>query len=225
MQTNLRNFINDYCIFRCPPGYYLKGIPEGKMYSWQFYLRNAIYYAPALNEICNQFIPHISDQFQYAAMESAGPPILTALQMKLLSEGRDLCTFGIRKSRKEYGLLNWFEGMPDESKNVVLIDDISNSKTTLARAKMLVESTKVLKVDHALSIVDKKGTGYLDDMKVISLFGIDDFDLTWDSYKNNPPVDEFVQRYSKVLYRQVSDSVVEPVSFTQPAGFDEISSE
>lgn len=220
----LRDFINDYCIVRCPPGYYIKGCLPGQVYSWQFYLRNAIYFAPALVCIVEEFNRHIdSEKFQYAAMESAGPPILTAIQMLRFATNpkEDFVSFAIRKERKKYGMMNWFEGMPGLDKSVVLIDDISNSKSTLIRAKQIVEDHG-LNVDHALSIIDKKGIDNVSGLPVNSIFSIDDFDLTWESYGKNLSVEKFVETYANVLYKQVSDSVIEPVGAASTEGFPEI---
>lgn len=219
----LRDFINDYCIVRCPPGYFIKGCRPGEVYSWQFYLRNAIYFGPALAAIVAEFNKHIdAEKFQYGAMESAGPPILTAIQMLRFAADpkEDFISFAIRKERKKYGMLNWIEGMPDPSRSVVLIDDISNSKSTLIRAKGILEQHG-LAVDHALSIIDKKGSTDVDGLPVKSIFSIDDFDLAWNSYSNTPDPEEFVRTYSTVLYKQVSDSVIEPVNGATIEGFPE----
>lgn len=203
----IREFINDNCIFRCPPGYYLKGIPAGHAYSWQFYLRKAIFHKAVGPLIAEWFVNQHTPGVQYAAMETAGPPLLSAMQTYSYFdiEGTNdtlIPGFSIRKNQKEYGLFNWIEGCPEDLP-VVILDDIANSKTSIMRAKDICASYG-LTVVGALTIVNKKDNSDVSGIDVRSMFNASDFDLTWDSYYTNreaPDVDEFVETYKEVLLK------------------------
>lgn len=226
---SLRDFINDNCIFRCPPGYFLKGIPAGHAYSWQFYLRKAIFHKQAGPVIAEWFAHQYSKGVQFAAMESAGPALLAAVQtykfFDIDSTNDDLVPgFAIRKNQKEYGLLNWIEGCPEDLP-VVILDDIANSKSTIKRAKEICEMNG-LQVVGALTIVNKKDNDDADGLPVRSMFKISDFDLSWESYYHNrvaPDIDEFVETYKDVLLKAIEktpeytvlDAVSNPGLLTQ----------
>lgn len=178
--TGLRDEINRMGIFRCPPGFRLQGIPAGTAYSWQFYLRNVMTNPECMRVIAREMGARIEPQYQLAGMESAGPPIVTAIFM---NQSKHAGYFFLRKEQKKYGLLNWIEGVPDRSREVVLVDDISNSKNTLMMAHRIC-SFSGLQVSHAVTIVNKKDTDtdVKSGLTVESLFTLDDFDLTWESY-------------------------------------------
>jgi orotate phosphoribosyltransferase len=108
--------------------------------------------------------------------------------------GVNLNAFSIRKEQKTYGLMNWIEGVPN-MKPVMLIDDLCNSSASLRKAYDIVNSSHVneepLKVfDNAFTIVNKSNQQvhseqrqnsdlYLPkEIKVISLFNLDDFNLS-----------------------------------------------
>lgn len=209
----LREFINDNCIFRCPPGYFLKGIPAGHAYSWQFYLRKAIFHKIAGPLITEWFVGQHNKGVQYAAMESAGPPILSAMQTYKFFDPETkndelIPGFAIRKDQKKYGLMNWIEG-PVEELPVVLLDDIANSKTTLIRAKDVCESFG-MEVVGALAIVNKKESSDVNGVPLRSMFVLDDFDLDWKSYYNKhpdrePDISLWVEEHKEVLLKKVFD--------------------
>lgn len=215
----LRDYINDYCIVRCPPGYYLKASIDGHAYTWQFYLRNAIFNQTALYCITKLLLDKTKDGVQYAAMESAGPPILSSMSIVKMSMGSELNTFAIRKEQKKYGLLNWFEGYVVPDMPVVIVDDISNSKSTIGRAANILKHHG-LHVAGALSIVDKKGSNDVEGIPVDSIFSVDDFQLGWDDYTgpNRMTVEQFVDTYKHALYKKVADGVLEPIG-NAPTGW------
>lgn len=211
MYDSLKKFIEDECIFRCPPGYFLKGIPDGKMYSWQFYLRRAIFDQECLSQIVDWLYRHHTRGTQYAAMESAGPPILAALLAHAKQKGVHLEGFAIRKEQKKYGLFNMIEGRFDPTKPVVILDDIANSKSTILRAKEVCENVG-LNVIQAKTIVNKSKTdNTVDGLTLYSMFGIDQFKLTYEEYyRTIDPleVEHFVQKYKGVLFQQTGPNTV-----------------
>jgi orotate phosphoribosyltransferase len=200
--TYLRDFINDHCIFRCPPGFFLKGIPAPKLYSWQFYLRRAIFWPHGMTEISKWLYESHTEGHQYAAMETAGPPMLAALQTYAFDRGAVVHGFGVRKDQKKYGLMNWIEGFINTQEPVVILDDLANSKSTITRCHQIVKTVNP-NVVCAKTIVNKKaGSTDVDGLPVQSMFSIDDFDLNWRDYYRNreePNIDDFVAKYGTVL--------------------------
>lgn len=186
--SELHAAIEHHGIVRCPPGFVLKGIPEGKIYSWQFYLRRMLFNQDTLKVITRSFLDLVAKDItshQFAGMESAGPPIISAM---LQDSPQYMRAFAIRKEQKKYGLLNWIEGDYTCNSPVVLIDDISNSKNTLMRAKEICNAVG-MSVDYAVTLVNKKTTDVDEksNLQVKSLFTIDDFALTWDEYYTKYP--------------------------------------
>lgn len=206
----LRDFINDYCIFRCPPGWGLEGLPKGNIYQWQFYPRRAIFYQWTMEVIANWLVDTFQEGTQYAAMETAGPPMLAAAQAIGQTRGIAIPGFAIRKDQKKYGLKNWVEGFPDPSKPVIILDDLANSKSTIIRAAGICTSMG-LAVAGAKTIINKKaGTTSVDGIPVESIFQLTDFEMSWGEYyreRPEPNVLEFVKRYENVLVRRIPQSV------------------
>lgn len=187
----LYHYINQKCIFRCPPGYYLDGIPAGKQYSWQFYLRKAIFDSDALFCITQWLFENHDDNYQYAAMETAGPPMLAALKMYGKFKGKDIDGFSIRKTKKAYGLKNWIEGNVVE-KPVIILDDLANSKSTIERAKMVCEAHG-LTVHSARTIVNKQMVDHVGDLPVLSMFMVNEFNMAWDTYHSQGTEEEILK--------------------------------
>ena len=105
----------------------------------------------------------------------------------------DINSFVVRKEQKEYGLCNWLEGVPN-SKKVLLIDDLCNSGISMGRAYNILSNMGVEFVPYAFSIVNKSNVEvhtqqrlnsdmYLPpEFKMVSLFTLDDFNLTSPSH-------------------------------------------
>lgn len=201
-KEDLKKFINDHCIVRAPPGYYLEGVPgTDETYTWQFYLRVAIFEQNCLFEIVKWLYENHDPQFQYAAMETAGPPMLSALKLFGVNQRVQIDGFAIRKDQKKYGLRNWFEGLIHSSKPVIILDDMANSKTTITRAASICEEHGI-PVFGAKTIVNKKDEDNVEGIPVKSMFTIDDFDLQWWQYykdKTPPNIEEFVKKYNGVF--------------------------
>jgi len=196
----LHNFIENECIFRCPPGYVLEGLPIGNFYTWQFYLRKAIYEQNALFCITEWLLENHDDSFQYAAMETAGPPMLSALKMYGKLVGKNIDGFGIRKDQKKYGLKNFIEGKVVD-KPIIILDDLANSKSTIIRAKDICEGHG-LEVHSAKTIVNKKEIDNVDGLHVESIFKISEFRLSWEEFYGSDELlseelNKMLQMYNK----------------------------
>jgi orotate phosphoribosyltransferase len=195
-----KNYIDKQCIHRVPLGQpKLPGKVPGSKYTWMFYLRRGLFDHKFSSAISQMFIYKMEKEvghfdFQLSGLETASTPMLTSIPTIGRIFGIDLNAFSIRKEQKEYGLMNWIEGVPN-TKPVMLIDDLCNSSASMKKAYDIVNRSHVnkepLKVfEKAFTIVNKSNQQvhseqrqnsdlYLPkEIKVISLFNLDDFNLS-----------------------------------------------
>lgn len=190
------NYINDRCIYRVsandPP---LNGKVLGSLYDWQFYLRRGLMDSNFLNAIGILFWKQFADlykenPFQVAGLETGSTPMLTAIAMTAGMFDIKVNAFSIREKRKSYGLYNRFEGIIDYDLPVLIVDDLCNSKKSLYEAKKACENEGLKVYGQGFVIVNKdlnktnpdtdKYIG--DDIKIVSLFNLDNFILDWKEY-------------------------------------------
>lgn len=187
----LRAYINKYCIVRNTP---MPGKAKGSSYTWMFYLRKGLFNPEFMVNLGKAFIHEFERidsefDFQITGLETAATPMLVGISMVAKVYGIDLNAFVVRKNRKEYGLLNVFEGRPNQ-KISVLMDDLCNSGRSMAQAASVLEQ-EGMEVGHvAFTIVNKSNHGVHsqqrlgtdmhlpDNLQVISLFTLDDFGLS-----------------------------------------------
>ena len=186
----VRHFIQKHCI--------VKGNMPGKLpgtkYTWMFYLRNGLFNADFLQYVSEMMLYRIHQElgdynFQICGAETAGTPIAAAMPLVAKTHGIRLGSFVVRKERKGYGLMNWHEGMAYNKIPYVLVDDLCNSSTSLAHAHNIASNAlKLPSANLAVVIVNKSNKGVHDhrlhsdiylpkEVKVISLFDLDTFDL------------------------------------------------
>jgi len=199
MTDFLQHYINTICIERAPPGSnYLKGETPGHFYTWQFYLRRAVFQPPILKEITKRFFDMIGEdtlqQVQLAGVESSATAMLMAFQQEAFDRYIFLNVFSIRKTRKAHGLQNWIEGTVNE-KPVLLVDDILSearlSRSTLLHAEKILDLHRITLHPECFVLVHKAyytaaPTVKLEKtaLKVNSLFNLNDFDLSHDEFFN-----------------------------------------
>ena len=200
LRERTMKYIDQRCIHRVLPGQQkLIGKTPGSTYTWMFQLRRGLFDHKFSSAISQMFIYKMEKEighfdFQLAGLETASTPLLASIPIIGRVFGVNLNAFSIRKEQKTYGLLNWIEGVPN-MKPVMLIDDLCNSSASLRKAYDIVSSSHVneepLKVfDTAFTIVNKSNQQvhseqrqnsdlYLPkEIKVISLFNLDDFNLS-----------------------------------------------
>ena len=187
------NYIDTKCIVRNQE---MPGKAPGSTYTWMFYLRNGLFNHQFLINVSQMFIYHMERldpkfNFQLTGLETAATPMLAAIPMVASVMGIDINAFVVRKERKTYGLLNVIEGVPN-NKLAVIIDDLCNSSRSMAQCLKTLNSENIPVANVAFSIVNKSnkevhnktrltGDMYLPkEIRVISLFTLDDFNL------NNP---------------------------------------
>jgi orotate phosphoribosyltransferase len=184
------NYIDTKCIVRNTP---MPGRNPGSRYTWMFYLRNGLFNHEFSSAVSQMFLYKIMQEvghfdFQISGLETASTPMLASIPLVSRVFGLDLNAFSIRKQRKEYGLLNIIEGIPND-KPCLLIDDLCNSSESLWRAYNTLLNEKLEVLDFAFCIVNKvnkeihEQSRQSTDMylpghvKMIYLFDLDDFSL------------------------------------------------
>lgn len=186
----MRAYIDANCIVR---GVDIPGKVPGTRYAWIFYLRNGLFNPEFLINLGQMFIYKMERidyklNFQITGLETAATPMLASIPMVAKVMGIDINSFVVRKTRKEYGLLNMLEGIPNK-KLAVMVDDLCNSSNSLAQCFYKLGEEQIPVASVAFTIVNKSNEGvheearlrtdmYLPkEIKVISLFTLDDFDL------------------------------------------------
>lgn len=186
----LREYINKYCIIRNTR---MPGKGKNTWYSWIFYLRRGLFNPEFNVHVAKMFIHKMERidpefNFQITGLETAACPMLVAIPMVAKLYGIDLNSYIVRKARKEYGLLNIFEGRPNQKVSVI-IDDLCNSTMSMAKCYQTLDKENMEVASVAFAIVNKSNHGvhsperhasdmYLpQDITVLSLFTLDDFGL------------------------------------------------
>ena len=186
-----REYIDKYCIVRDTK---MPGKAKGSTYIWMFYLRRGLFNPRFLTAISLMFLYRaereisVNFDFQISGLETAATPMLASIPLVAMVRGISINSFVVRKDRKEYGLLNQLEGIPND-KPVVMLDDLCNSSWSLATCGHLLQQEQLTLAATAFTIVNKSNKGvhseerlhsdmYLPkEIKVISLFDLDDFNL------------------------------------------------
>lgn len=199
-----RNYINDNCIARVEPG--SKALPSylnqgSGYYTWQFYLREALFNPLILDIIVRDFLDKFepmlkTGDFQICGVESASTPIMTGILIATRNRGYGVNAFSIRKEQKPYGKKNWLEGKVLENKFTIMVDDLTSSshKTAIHAASVLFNHAIPLP-DNMYAAVFKTDTPEINKIKLLGkevtlkhMFVSKDFDLQLATYlKNKEP--------------------------------------
>lgn len=186
-----QKYINDNCIIRNTK---MPAKKKGDTYTWMFYLRNGLFNAEFLINVGQMFVYKMERidptfNFQISGLETAATPMLASIPMVAKVMGIDINSFVVRKERKEYGLLNMLEGIPN-SKMVVMVDDLCNSGNSMAICLRRLHAEGITVANAAFCLVNKSNKDVHTDerltsdmylppeIKVVSLFTLDDFDLS-----------------------------------------------
>jgi len=191
LYNECKEFIDKHCIIRNTK---MPGKVPGTWYTWIFYMRRALLDKNFMNAMSKLFIYRIHQEighfdFQIAGLETGATPLVVSLPIFLQKNKIDVHSFVIRKERKTYGLQNWIEGIPND-KPILLVDDLCNSSISMKQAYDIVHQEGMQTLQYAFAVVNKVNKGihppsrevtdmYLPkEIKVISLFDMDDFNLT-----------------------------------------------
>ena len=164
----------------------LPGKLPGSTYRWQFYLRRGLTNTEFLGHVCAFFWRLFrrdfeKQPFQLTGLETGATPLVIALA---LTAPFPVNCFLTRAERKAYGLRNRFEGIVDHSLPVMMVDDMSHSKTTMARCQKYLLQEGLQLCEQAFVIVDKDVSGhtYGPLPTVVYLFKASQFHLTYEDY-------------------------------------------
>lgn len=197
----VRRFVNDNCIARVEPG--SKALPsyQGQgsgYYTWQFYLREALFNPKVLNLVVLDFLSKYEEiiktgGIQLCGVESASTPLLTGIAVACHNRGYELNVFSIRKEQKPYGKKNWIEGKVLPDRMAMLIDDLTSTshKTTTHGATVLYNHPVPI-ANHIYAMVFKSKTPENNKIKLLgrevmvsSMFSLNDFDMELADYQKN----------------------------------------
>jgi orotate phosphoribosyltransferase len=183
-------YIDKHCIVR---NRRMPGKAPGTTYTWMFYLRRGLFNHEFLSAVAQMFyykaryeVGHVD--FQLTGLETAATPMLAGFPLIGRALDVDMNAFVVRKDQKTYGLQNWIEGVPNE-RPAMIIDDLCNSSASMAKCYRILKDHNIPILPYAFSIINKVNKGvhtetrektdmYLSpDIKVLSLFTLDDFNL------------------------------------------------
>ncbi len=150
--------------------------------TWIFDFRNILMNGGIADRISEIFYESYKDKypFQLCALEIAGVPLVTSIMTKFYARGvTDINAFFIRKSRKKTGTLRMIEGSPDDTKEIILVDDLMNKGNSFWKQIEILESLGY-KVTEVWSILRFRDISYYKrfhnrNIKVTSLFDLNDF--------------------------------------------------
>jgi orotate phosphoribosyltransferase len=194
----VRRYINDNCIARVPLG--SKAMPSYRnqgngYYTWQFYLREALFNPVVLNIVVRDFITQHeellkSGEFQLCGVESASTPLLTAIAIACWHRGLNVNIFSIRKEQKPYGKRNWLEGRVLQDKLAMMVDDlISQGHKTCIHAAAVLHNQGIPVAKCCYAMVHKTAFPQSNKIKLLgqeitvsSMFNLNHFDLELEDY-------------------------------------------
>lgn len=193
----LKDYVGDFIAKHCIEYGEMPGKLPGTIYEWMFYLRRATLNADASFAISKMFLYHMERldpqfNFQICGMDSAGVPLITSLSLSARYFDINLNAISCRKERKAYGLLNRFEGTPN-NKVAVIMDDLCNSGKSMKICLDALQEEEIPVATVAFSIVNKSNSSHQEarrrsdmylpkEIRVISLFDLDDFGLQHPSH-------------------------------------------
>jgi len=194
LKKYLYDYINDICIERAKPGEktLISSYDHTRSSSWQFYLRRGLFNLEFLSYVGYLFWDKFADEyhktpFQIAGLETGATPVTFGILMSAPAfECGDVNCFAIRKDRKKYGLLNRFEGIVKPDLPVLVVDDLCNTKGTIAQSFSFLKEEKIDIFYKAFAIVykdendeiDKDAIDYIE-----HLFKFREFVLEYDAYQ------------------------------------------
>ena len=205
--------------------------PNGKKYSWQFYIRRGCFDATFNSVLAQMFIYKVEREighfdFQISGLETAATPMLSAIPLVAKGFGIDLNSFVVKKEQKQYGIRNWIEGCPNPDLPVMIIDDlISSSHSMLMANKILQEKMNLKTMDYVFGIINKRSRFVenlnlnnstthclkMPDKKILYFFDCDDFNLYARADLAERTSPEFMEELAKEIKNREEDYMNESV--------------
>ncbi len=147
----LREFIAR-CVHRSPEHTLVS--PVGNPIHWLVDARAAMLDPALMGHLGALLWQHLEPMlpFQFACMEVAGIPLMTALQTQGVALGHSVNGVILRKERKLYGRQRDLEGDLDDNP-VIMLDDLLNSGSTIRRAASML-ALRNRSIAHVVVLVD-----------------------------------------------------------------------
>jgi len=193
-----RDFIEHNCIFRSPYNNHLLTSPNGRLNSWQFYMRIATLdqqFGYRLGLLFwDRFLGNFNEeQFQLCGCETGGVPLVCLLQAIGYELGISVNVFSVKKEAKRYGLHNWFEGIVLTDTPVMMVDDITASQQTLVlQADRIQRMTGLSLYNNAFCIAScqfkrqfahrLRESSFAPNTDLVVFYHLDDFSMTQEQY-------------------------------------------
>ena len=230
-KTKLRSILYDFidlnCLWRANPDkVYFEGLPPGKTYgknikslnTHQFFLRNLTHNPIMVSYACmliaDRIITSIQEKreysrFQFAGLETSSIPLISALQQYFMNLGEHsipINSFIVRKERKDYGLFNLIDGIPEPNVPVMYIDDLINKASTISKVHYAIHyEFGLTPTKNLYTIMQMRDLNLLkiddNDIVINSLFNKHEFDVTYNEDKYWYPQDCTLDVNKKPDYR------------------------
>ena len=198
-QALLQSFITR-CVHRSPDQVLVS--PSGKPIGWLVDARPAMLDPAMMAHLGALLWQHLEPMlpFQFACMEVAGIPLMTALQTQGVAFGHHINGVVLRKERKTYGRQRDMEGELNQLP-IVMLDDLLNSGSTIRRASSLL-ALRNRSIAHIVVLVDFENQGRTlvsagPIPSIFSLFTLGDLGLT----RSKHPLDIFPDPLDPVWHR------------------------
>lgn len=212
IETQLRQYIDQHCVFRCDPSvYYHPDRPPGVINSkipgdsstycfmLQRLLHNGQMLKYAASWIADDLAQRINENklphsFQLCGLQSGSIALIAAIQMQLAQYKVQTNSFVVRKQRKPYGLGNLIDGMVTADP-FILIDDLINQGGSIASAAAAaINEGKVQPIGLAYSLVNmqsaRRFVRYKDTtIEVVGIIDSSQINTTFSAEKYWLPVD------------------------------------
>lgn len=170
----------------------------GGQYHWQGYLRRATYNPEFAHRLGLLFWDHFKpvfecQPFQLCACAPSGPPIGMIVSTSARRLGIPINVFVARRTPKEFGVDNWFDGIIKPELSVMLVDDVAASTNHMRLASARIKLKLKLSLHRNYFTITNKVGGrfnknaqhtenYLDN-ELISLFTMNNFCLHAQEFK------------------------------------------
>ena len=207
-----KNYISNKCIIKKDN---MPGLKPGSTIKWVFYFKNGLYNQEFLSAISQLFLYRIKKEighfdFQIAGLETASSPMLASIPLVAKTYNLNINSFSIRKEKRSYATQNITDGIPNQTP-VLLIDDLVNTTISFRHCINVCSYSNLKTLDYVFTILKKSNRDakpiessydiYLPkDVKVISLFDLNDFDLKdparYDK-EGDPVFESFITRYKE----------------------------
>ena len=180
---DLIKYIKDNCIYTKEQGYKLYTL-SGNSMAWAFDLRKAMLDPHILNQFAVEFLKaHEDEEFQLAAVETSGIPLMTAIMQKAWERGKEINGLIVRKKRKKHLQREVIDGTSN-GLSVIVVDDSMNSGASMLNAVTKLRDAGY-KIKHGFVLVNfQSALGVKNNIEakllVKSLFNLDDFGIEFD---------------------------------------------